>query len=178
MSVVGVVLAAGASTRLGRRKQLELIGGEPLLARTVRMALASQCTRVGVVIGAHSGEVTPAVSGFDVDVIDNPAWAEGMASSIRTGVAWAETQDCDGVLVMVCDQPHLETGHLDELIARFTVTGAIVGSEYAGTVGVPAVFPRSELSALAALTGDRGARGLLRGQAAIPWEAGAIDLDE
>lgn len=163
--------------RLGRRKQLELIGGEPLLARTVRMALASQCTRIGVVLGAHSGELTPAVSGFDVDVMDNPVWAEGVASSIRTGVAWAETLDCDGLLVMVCDQPHLEAGHLDELIARFTVTGAIVGSEYAGTVGVPAVFPRSDFLALAALTGDRGARDLLSGQATILWEAGAIDLD-
>jgi CTP:molybdopterin cytidylyltransferase MocA len=112
-------------------------------------------------------------------VVGNDAWPTGMASSVRAAVAWATPLPCTGLLLMVCDQPHLDHLHLDALIAARTPTMQTVGSAYNGTIGVPAVFGRPAFPDLAALTGDRGARALLvrPGVTAIAWPAGAIDVD-
>jgi CTP:molybdopterin cytidylyltransferase MocA len=177
MTVVGAILAAGSSSRLGRPKQLVLVEGEPLLRRTVRLALATPCSAIAVVVGANRDAVTPALADLAVTALVNDAWPEGVASSIRAAAAWAESQGATGLLVMVCDQPRLTTEHLAALLAEHARTGAIVGSAYRNTVGVPAVFPASSFPALAALQGDRGARALLGGAAAIAWDDGAIDVD-
>jgi CTP:molybdopterin cytidylyltransferase MocA len=176
MSVVGAILAAGSSSRLGRPKQLVPVAGEPLLRRTVRLALDLDCS-IAVILGANRAEVSPALADLAVTALVNDAWPEGVASSIRTAAAWAEAQSASGLLVMVCDQPRLTTEHLAALLAEHARTGAIVGSGYNGVVGVPAVFPASSFAALAALHGDRGARALLGGAAAIAWDDGAIDVD-
>ena len=177
MTVVGAILAAGSSSRLGRPKQLVVIDGEPLLRRTARLALASPCSTIAVVVGAHAAEVTLAVGDLALAILDNPAWTEGVASSIRAAAAWAEAQGAAGLLLMVCDQPRLSTEHHAALLAEHARTSAIVGSGYSGTVGVPAVFPASSFAALGALRGDRGARALLGGAASIGWDDGAIDVD-
>ena len=175
MTVVAAILAAGASSRLGRPKQLELVDGEPLLRRTARVVLAARIARCAVVLGAHREQVAPTLAGLDVDVVDNAGWAEGMASSVRAAAAWADARAADALLLVVCDQTELATPHLDALLA---LAGArAVASGYSGTAGVPAVFPRAMFAALAALTGDRGARGLLGDAIVVPWEPGARDLD-
>ena len=175
MTIVAAILAAGSSSRLGRPKQLEPIDGELLLRRTARIALAARVARVAVVLGAHRELVAPALAGLDVDILDNPGWAEGMASSVRAAVAWANTPQVDALVLLVCDQPELTTAQLDALIARAGTRA--VASGYAGTAGVPAVFPSAMFPGLAALTGDRGARALLDDAIVVPWEAGARDLD-
>jgi CTP:molybdopterin cytidylyltransferase MocA len=169
MTVAAAILAAGESRRLGRRKQLVEIEGEPLLRRTARIALASRADRVAAVLGAYREEIEPSLAGLAVEVVDNPEWREGMGSSIRAAVAWA--RGAEFLLLLVCDQPHLATPHLDALIAR----RALVGSRYAGTIGVPALVPAERFDDLAALRGDRGARGMFVD--AIDWEPGSIDLD-
>jgi molybdenum cofactor cytidylyltransferase len=173
VNIAAVILAAGESKRLGRRKQLEPVDGEPLLRRTARLALAARVSRVGVVLGAYRDDVLPALAGLDVDVLDNPGWSEGMASSLRIAAAWA--QPYDALLVLVCDQPDLTTDHLNALLAL--AGDRAVASGYAGTAGVPAIIPRAIFPALAALTGDRGARGLLGDAIVVPWEPGARDVD-
>lgn len=177
MTAVGAILAAGGSSRLGRPKQLVLVGGEPLVRRTARVALASPCSAIAVVVGAAGDEVGRALAGLDVATPSNAAWTEGVASSIRVAAAWAKARSASALLLMVCDQPRLTTEHLTALLAEHARTGAVVGSGYRGTVGVPAVFPASSFGALEQLTGDRGARALLAGAAAIAWEDGAIDVD-
>lgn len=177
MSVAGVILAAGASVRLGRSKQLVLVDGEPLLRRTARLACATTCARIAVVVGARADELLPTLGGLDVDVVVNHAWAEGMAASVRAGVAWAEARAATGLLLLVCDQPRLTGAHLGALLAAHAREGGSVGSAYAGAIGVPAVIDRTAFGALAELRGDRGARGVLAGGRAIPWEDGAIDVD-
>lgn len=173
VKIAAAILAAGESKRLGRPKQLELVDGEALLRRTARIALAARVARVAVVLGAYRDRVEPALAGLDVEVLDNAGWSEGMASSLRVAAAWASPYDA--LLVCVCDQPDLTTDHLDALVAR--AGERAVASGYAGTVGVPAIFPRAMFPALAALTGDRGARGLLGDALVVPWEAGARDVD-
>ncbi|HEY4058438.1 MAG TPA: nucleotidyltransferase family protein [Kofleriaceae bacterium] len=182
MNLVGIVLAAGASTRLGRPKQLVEIDGESLLLRTIRIVSAARVSKVAITLGAHYDEIGPALmgKGLTVDRLINPDWREGMASSIRQGITWARSQSATGVLLCVCDQPLLTTEHIDMLIAMHEAAlqqNATVGSRYRDVIGVPAVFPSSSFDDLAALTGDRGARALLQTAQWIEWEPGAVDID-
>jgi xanthine dehydrogenase accessory factor len=175
------ILAAGASRRLGRPKQLVKVGGQSLLRRIAVEACASTCARVAVVLGAHTDAIFPTLIGLPVTRLDNDWWKEGMASSIRRAVAWAEETGSEALLICLCDQLELEAAHLDRLIATYRGNpGSMVGSAYAGVCGVPALFARDRFAALEHLRGDRGAIGLLRDDPAtiaVPWEAGRLDLD-
>jgi molybdenum cofactor cytidylyltransferase len=183
-----VVLAAGASTRLGQPKQLIRIGGESLLRRTARLAVEAGCSPLFVVIGFEAEQMTREQAGLAVETVINPAWQHGMSSSLQAGMQAllrAPTQP-DAVLLLVCDQPRLTAEHLRELLAWHRAAGtkseiAITASTYAQRNGVPAVFSTKLLPELLAVTGDHGARDLIRAHApqvqAIPWAAGEFDID-
>jgi molybdenum cofactor cytidylyltransferase len=176
-----VVLAAGASRRLGRPKQLVEIDGETLLHRATRAALATQPADLVVVLGHEATLLSAAVSDLDARCISAISWQHGMGHSLRSGVD-ALDPDCAGVLIVLCDQPALDALHLQQLVARWRVAprGA-VASGYAQTVGVPALVPRDWLHG-ADFAGDRGARRLLQARAAetriVTNEALARDIDE
>lgn len=177
MSVALAILAAGASTRMApRRKQLVELDGEPLVRRAARITLASRAEHVAVVLGAFADEIGPALAGLAVTRLDNPAWAEGMASSVRAAAAWAATTDATALLLCVCDQPAVTTAHLDALIAAHAESPRTIGSSYAGAIGVPAIIERARWPELLALRGDRGARALL-GSDALPLAGGENDVD-
>jgi molybdenum cofactor cytidylyltransferase len=169
--IVAVVLAAGGSTRLGQPKQLVVIGGETLLERAVRAAREAGCERIVVVLGAAAEEIRERCDLGDAVVIVNEQWTQGMASSVRAGVA--KVEDADGVILMTCDQPAVTAQHLRALIA----CGEVMASSYAGRRGVPAYFPARLFPALLNLTGDAGARELLRGAAAAELANGELDVD-
>lgn len=186
--VAAVVLAAGASTRLGQPKQLVRVKGESLLRRTVRLALGAGCTPVVVVLGFEAEAMRAELGGLApegaVRAVVFPEWAEGMGSSLRCGVEVVRRMEPlpDGLLVLVCDQPRLTEEHLRRLMeAHGASEAAVTASLYAGRMGVPAVFAGRIFGELAALRGDRGARELIRSQAAaaqgIPWPGGSVDLD-
>jgi CTP:molybdopterin cytidylyltransferase MocA len=163
-----VILAAGASRRLGRPKQIVEIEGEPLVHRIARIALTA-CDDVAVVGGAVP--LRDALLDLPVALVENVFWAEGISSSIRAGVTWAS--HADSVLLLTCDQTLLDTTHLHALLRA----GRLAASRYAGVLGVPAVFPRAYFPALLALEGDRGAQPLLEDAVPVDWPAGAHDLD-
>jgi CTP:molybdopterin cytidylyltransferase MocA len=182
--VAGVVLAAGASRRLGRPKQLVEYTGEPLVRRAARAALEAGCDPVYVVTGAGAPEVEDALAGLGVTALRNERWSEGVASSIRAGVdaAAGATPPCDGALLVLVDQPAVDAALLRGLLDAFSASGAgrAVACAYGGGLGVPAVFPRSRFRALAALRGDRGAKPLLAADpdvVAVPFPAGERDVD-
>jgi CTP:molybdopterin cytidylyltransferase MocA len=174
VSVAAVVLAAGASTRLGEAKQLVMLGGETLLERAVRVAREAGCLPVVVVVGAHYVQVLgSSVLGDAVPVI-NEEWKEGMASSIRLGVRALEfARDVEGVLLMTCDQPAVTVKHLGRLMAKVEVKA----SHYAGRNGIPAFFPKKYFNKLMELKGDVGARGLLAEAQSEQLENGELDID-
>jgi CTP:molybdopterin cytidylyltransferase MocA len=182
-AVAALLLAAGASRRLGAVKQLLRDEHDvPLTARLAKTALEAGCVPVLVVTGSAAEEVERAVrEALDDDTtgvtfVRNAAWAEGMATSIRAGVEAAGASDA--VLLLAADQPAVTAAHLRALLAAHARHGGRVVSTYDGVHGIPAVWPRADHAALCALTGDRGAKAVLRGdEDAIPLAGGALDLD-
>ena len=176
--VATVILAAGASRRLGQPKQLVQLEGESLLRRMVRTALAGGGP-VTVVTGSGSADLASELADLPVTQLLNPHWEEGLASSIRAGVA-ALPPGSTGVLLLLCDQPGVDPALLARLQAAHRADPqALVACGYGGTRGVPALFPAHCFPQLLELRGDHGAQGLLQGEAVVlvPFPAGALDVD-
>jgi molybdenum cofactor cytidylyltransferase len=175
--IPAIILAAGASRRLGRPKQLVELEGESLLRRAARAALAG-CAPVLVVVGSRAGDMTANLAGLPVTVIGNPAWEEGMASSIRAGIQ-ALPPGAAGVLFMVCDQIAVDGALVRRLLEAWRDhPDAVIACGYAGTRGTPSIFPARSFPELLELQGDRGARGLLQGEAVVvPFPEGEADVD-
>lgn len=185
MRVPAIILAAGASRRLGRPKQLVEFRGETLLARTIGMAHGAGAEPVLVILGAYADTISQSAALDQVVTVLNPDWQEGMASSIRAGIRILAScvPDSPGATILNCDQPRLSTEHLRKLFEKFEAnsTRAIVASGYNGIRGVPAVFPRTMFPRLLALHGDRGARAILADPeceiAEVPFAGGEADID-
>ena len=176
-----LVLAAGASTRLGEPKQLVRLNGRPLLHTMVSRAVAVAGHAVTVVLGAHADRLTTLLRHSPASVIVNRQWEEGVGASIRAGVA-ALPPACDAVLLMLTDQVAVTVDDLKRLTSAWKGQDTVVAaSVYAGTVGVPAIFPRWCFSELMALRGDFGARSILHRHAErlarVQMPNAAIDLD-
>jgi molybdenum cofactor cytidylyltransferase len=157
-----VILAAGASTRMGSAKQLLDYQGKPLLRHTAEVALAANCERVIVVLGCRSSELKAALSDLPIDIVENSAWEGGMGTSIRAGVSAAVKADLDGVILGLSDQPLVTADILDTLFRTHLESGQpIVTSAYAGTVGVPVFFSREYFPHLLALEPSQGCKGVI-----------------
>jgi CTP:molybdopterin cytidylyltransferase MocA len=172
-----VVLAAGASRRLGRPKQLVHRGGESLVRRIVRAALASRPLWVGVVVGARASRVAAELRGLPLTIVHNRGWREGIAASVRAGVH-AAPGAASRLLILTVDQWRVDADDVRALVRRARAR-LPVAARYAGRVGVPAVFPRAWRPQLLTLRGDAGAAALLRAAPVIGVEIGhaATDLD-
>ena len=178
--LAALVLAAGASTRLGQPKQLLRYQGELLIERAVRIAREAGADPVFVVLGSNYQPVFEVLSGVEppVRVLLNQAWQRGMGHSIALGAAAAERDGADDLLVMTCDQIRVTPEHLRALV-EVSHRDHVVASEYAEHRGVPALFPEFSFHALQELRGDRGARDLLQQEdvlsVALPF--GDVDID-
>lgn len=185
MRTPAIVLAAGASSRLGQPKQLVEFQGVTLLMRATRLAQEAGADPVFVVLGANRELVAAAMlSGHAVAVV-NDAWRDGISTSIRAGLRAVEqgAPIADGVLILACDQPFLTAEHLRALLDAFTAQSGLVitASAYQGTVGTPAVFPRKVFPQLLGLRGDSGARTLIKDAPCaiveVAFPSGEIDID-
>lgn len=179
-SIAAIILAAGASTRLGHPKQLATLNGETLLDRAVRIAREAGSSPIVVVLGAEAARIRAVCPLHRAHIVLNDRWREGMASSIRAGIAalikLAQPQPPNalaGALLLTCDQPAVTPDHLRALAA----SGDLTASAYAGRRGVPAYFPAPSFAALTQLIGDSGARDLLLAARAIPLPLGEFDID-
>ena len=163
--VAALVLAAGASRRMrGRDKLLEAVGGRPVLAAVAAAALASHADEVVVLLPPGAEARRTALAGLDVGIIEVADWAEGMAASIRAGLAEVAGR-AEAVVMLLADMPEVRSGDIDRLIAAYD---ADEGREICravsadGVRGHPVLFGRRFFEALAGLSGDRGARDVLR----------------
>jgi molybdenum cofactor cytidylyltransferase len=176
-----VVLAAGASTRFGATKQLVRVNGRPLLHTIVSRAAELAGHSVTVVLGAHAGELAPLLKHSPASVAVNREWAEGIASSIRAGIAHAPAT-ADAVMITLADQAAVTTEDLRRLAGAWRRNpGSIATAQYAGSVGVPAIFPRWCFRELNELRGDRGAQALLQRHVdklvRLPMPSAELDID-
>ncbi len=174
-----VLLAAGASRRFGGPKQLARLGGESLLRRMARVALACGPAGCVVVLGARAPRLRRELAGLGVRVVVNLRWREGLSRSLAAGVA-ALPAEARGVLVLLADQVAFGPAELEVLFSCWRrVPRRIVATRVGDTLGPPAILPRSLFAAMRRLRGDRGARELLRDPRhhAIGLELPAADLD-
>lgn len=175
-----LILAAGASTRLGQPKQLLRVNGETLVERAIRIAREAGAETVMVVLGANYQAIFDVLQPHQpqLRILLNQRWAEGMGTSIALGAAAAERHNVDDLLVLTCDQIAVTPEHLRELVAA-SHREHVVASTYAGHRGVPALFPEFSFHALQRLSGDRGARDLLQHDDVVhlPLPGGEVDID-
>jgi len=185
MSIPAIVLAAGASTRLGQPKQLLLYEGETLLTRALRLAHEAAADPVFVVLGADVEKILPGGLPDGAVPVINKDWQEGISSSIQAGLraVHGALPATEGVLLLACDQPRLTSGHLRALVRAFSSASGpvMVASGYEGIRGTPAIFPRSAFRQLFELRGDKGARALFGKPPCpiveVPFPDGEIDID-
>ena len=161
--VAAVVLAAGRSTRMGGpNKLLADIARRPLVRIAAEEALASRAKPVIVVTGHQREQVETALAGLPVQFVHNPEYADGLATSVRAGIA-AVPADADGAIVCLGDMPQVDAGLIDRLIAAFDPDqGAlVVMPTFEGRRGNPVLWSRRFFPDLTAIEGDVGARHLI-----------------
>lgn len=160
-----IILAAGASSRMGRPKQLIRLGHFSLVEHTVQAGLTAGVWPIVVVLGAEAEKIRPILTPYPVLMVENAAWSEGMASSLRTGVQAVESfsRSLRGAVISVCDQPGLTASCIQTLATAVVRQPGVrlAASRYGGRLGVPAYFDRSVFPRLLSLSGDEGARKLL-----------------
>lgn len=179
-----IILAAGASSRLGQPKQLLPYVDNTLLHHSIQVAIDSMADTVIVVLGAHAEQIEKEIDSHLTSIVVNHNWQEGMASSIKCGInALIETiPQTESAILMLCDQPHVTTTLLNNLITTHHKTGkAIVASSYNNTAGAPALFHKSIFPELLQLNGDVGARAIIKQRSndveVIEFPKGNIDID-
>jgi len=179
-----VILAAGSSSRLGQPKQLLEYKGATLLRNIVSESSKLSNTAIVVVNGANKDAVEAEPLNTDLTFCHNQNWADGMGSSISTGLKQLleHHPGLSACIITVCDQPFVTSALLNDLITEQNKTGkGIVACTYAETVGTPVLFTNKYFEALKNLRGHEGAKKIVQiyidDTVTIPFEKGAIDID-
>jgi len=182
MPVAGILLAAGAATRMGRTKVLIELAGEPLVRRVARRALAAGLDPLVVVLGHEADLVRAALRGLACRCVLNPRFAEGMNTSLSAGVT-AVPPEAGAALVLLADMPFVEPAMIEAVVAHWRETGApVVASRSGASPAPPTLYARSLFPLLAGGTGEGRGREVVRlqGERArfVDWPAAALaDLD-
>lgn len=180
-SVHAIVLAAGGSSRFGSPKQCALLDGESLIQRAIAAAHATVDQAFHVVLGAHATYIASTLELQANQLVINPKWAEGIASSIRVAMGVVPASSA-AVMILLADQPHITGASLGRLVTAWHgAPECIVASRFGSVTGAPCLFPRLHFDELATLQGDQGARRLLQRHSArvvtVDHPEAAIDID-
>lgn len=169
---------------MGRPKQLLTYQGKSLLEHTIDTASETDANPVIVVLGANAGLIEKEIDEKKIHIVENKEWKEGMASSVRCGIATLLqiAPAADATIIMVCDQPFVSSSLLHELITEQKNTGQpIVTSQYKEAIGPPALFHKSVFYELMKLKGDAGARKIIEQRSndvvTVFFRKGDIDID-
>lgn len=158
-----LILAAGAGRRFGGGKLLADLGGAPVIRRTAEQVFGVEFGEVVVATGADHAVIAAALEGLACRVVPAPDWQEGMAASLRAGLAALGTP-AKGVFVFLGDMPLVPVALCPQLAAMAETVGYAARPRVGGKPGHPAAFTRAALPDLASVTGDVGAAALLGGR--------------
>jgi molybdenum cofactor cytidylyltransferase len=173
--IVAIVLAAGASTRMGRQKLLlPMADGRPLVRVAVEQVLAAGIDDTVVVLGREAEAVARTLVGLPVRTVVNPRYAEGQSTSVRAGID-ALPAGTEAAVIALGDQPLPDPGVIRRLVAAFRTTRQpIVVPVYRDGRGNPVLFAATLFAELRAVTGDRGGREVI---AQDPGRVAEVALD-
>ena len=179
-----IILAAGASTRLGQPKQLLRHNDVNLIQHALDEALAAGAQKVLVVLGSGAEAISENIVKKQAHILNNKNWEEGISSSIKTGVLQSSllSPSLDAVILMVCDQPYVNAALLKNLVTQHLETGKpIVASLYKDTLGTPVLFQKRFFPELLKLDGDSGAKKIIMDNKEevqpVRFPLGDIDID-
>lgn len=179
-----VILAAGASSRLGQPKQLLEFQGTTLIRHITQIAVSAVNKPVVVMLGAHCSLIHSQLAHLPVHVVYNPDWSQGMTSSLRKGLMALLyfSPDTEGVIFAVCDQPYITPDLFLEMIATGSKSEKpIIACQYDKVLGTPVLFKKEYFDKLLALKDSEGARQLLQTHPesieAVPFPLGNFDID-
>ncbi|MEN2282083.1 nucleotidyltransferase family protein [Algoriphagus sp. SE2] len=178
-----IILAAGESSRLGYPKQIARYKDKTLLQYAIDAANGSKADKRVLVLGAYKDEIKKTFPGASIPNIPNPNWEKGMASTLIKGLEYLQKiNPVDQVIIMLCDQPFVDSKLLNKLIAIQKKTGkGIVACEYAKTFGVPILFGSAYFHELKTLTGDEGAKKIAQAHnddmELVSFPKGKTDVD-
>ena len=159
-----IILAAGASERMGTPKPLLLWKGQSLIENAVAKTREAGIEKIIIVAGAHFDLVAPILSLLKLPYARNEDWQKGMGSSIRSGLQKLLEVDAEieGALIWLCDQPLVSSADLRALIEAFDpLRFPIAASEFSGTLGIPTVFGREFFETLLEMDESTGAKSIL-----------------
>jgi molybdenum cofactor cytidylyltransferase len=163
--IAALLLAAGESKRMGHPKLLLSYQGKSLLSHAIAKSQKVSGESY-VVVGAYTELYSAEAEQAGANVIINHDWREGLASSLRIGVA--TLQEAEAILVLLPDQPFVPNTHLNQLITTWRETGAsLVLSHYKETLGAPCLIDKRLFHRVSELRGDRGARALIGPDVAV-----------
>jgi molybdenum cofactor cytidylyltransferase len=181
---IAVVLAAGASARMGRPKQLIEVGGETLIRKAIRCSQKAGADEIVVVLGYNHEEIKKEIEGMPIHITIHEHAEKGMGSSIKHGVNFVlnNYSEVNALMILVCDQPLLTLIHLKKIIEEFKHSKSpIVASAYSNRKGVPVLFHRSMFDQLLQLDDEHGAKKMIEQNSAlvkaVDFPDGSIDLD-
>jgi molybdenum cofactor cytidylyltransferase len=179
-----IILAAGASTRMGQPKQLLKYNDANLIQHAIDEALAAGSQKVLIVLGSGAEKISEQINKKQANILYNKNWEEGMASSIKEGLQQSLllSANVDVIILMVCDQPYVNAALLRNLLNQHIESGKpIIASQYKDTLGTPVLFHKSFFPELLKLKGDTGAKTIVMENKehvqTVRFPLGDIDID-
>ncbi|MCB4808257.1 nucleotidyltransferase family protein [Tamlana sp. 62-3] len=165
-NIAVVVLAAGASTRMGEPKQLLPWKNSTLIAHTIETVLQVNCKNVYVVLGANFDLISSEIKDYPISILNNELWHEGLGTSIAFSINFILNSDIniDAVLFVLADQPFIDSDYINKMITGYNVDNkSIVATYYSDKkIGVPVLFDKLYFKYLKRLQGDEGAKHIIK----------------
>ncbi len=179
INIAVLIMSAGGSTRLDSPKQLLQWGKDYLINHIIQTALSAKIGPITVVLGSRAQEIQKVIPAKNLQIVVNPDWQSGMSSSIKAGMASLKS-DVDAALIMLVDQPFVTSGLLMQLVAKMTEGNyEITASRVAGQQCNPVLFSRGLFAEIMKISGDRGAKTLLKDRQVgwVDWPDERLILD-
>lgn len=176
-----LILAAGNSARMQEKiKQLLPWKKTTLLGNAIEQALKVK-QDVYVILGAHSGRIKKSLQGLEIHLLEHKEWEKGIGSTIAYGLTYVKEQKkYNAVFIQLADQPLMNSRYLNKMLQFYQRNPTkIIATKYSISPGVPAIFGREHWEALMALSGDSGAKQLLKSKEVITMDPKdkAVDID-